>query len=414
VRPRSLLPLALLAAPLLAPAIASAQAVGDRPVLGVDGNPDYATQDRYDFLGEAHGVQAGPFELVPTAAETAAYDTNVLAAPSQRRESALSITQALLQVTNEPGGLWDFDGQAYARARRFTQTSDQNTTEYGGSTSIEGEASPHDDVSASFLAQHRFEARTDVETPTIEEVSPYDQLQGNVSYAHTYDRLQVRYVAGAQSLDYQDASQKYRDRSDYQGSVNASYGLPSGLALLGSAYYVDDVYRFESPSVTGGRTFGARAGAQGSITEVVDFELSAGYFRRTMDHDLGELSGLTVLGSLIYYPTQLTTIRADVSRSDYPTRIPGAYSKVRTDSLLEIGHAYSRSLNLYARARVVIDDFSTIGRTDKTYLGEVGGFYEISRSLVLGVEYDYSERASLATSSSFLQNLVSISLIAKL
>ena len=383
-------------------------------MLSVDGNPDYATQDRYDFPDEATGIRAGPLELMPAAAVTAAYDSNVLASPSQRRQSALSISQALLQVTNEPGGLWDFDGEAYARARRFTQASDQNTTEYGASGSVSGEASTRDELTATFLAQHRFEARTDVETPLIREVSQYDERLANVSYAHTYDRLEVRYGAGAESLEYEDASQKYRDRSLYQGSVNASYELPSGLALLGTAYYNEDNYRFQSPAVTGGHTAGARAGAQASVPEVVDFQLSAGYFRRNMDRDLGELSGLTVLGSVVFYPTRLTTIRADVSRSDYPTRIPGAYSKVRTDRLLEIGHAYSRSLNLYARARVVVDDFSTVNRTDKTYLGEIGGFYEISRWLVLGVEYDYSERSSAVTSVGFVQSLVSVSLIGRL
>jgi hypothetical protein len=351
---------------------------------------------------------------MPSAAATVAYDTNILASPSQRRESALTIGQGLLHVTNEPGGLWDLDSEAYVRGRRFTDDSDQNTTEYGVSGAVTGDLSEQDEVTATLLAQHRFEARTDVETPIIQQVSLYNEWLANLSYAHTYNRLEIRYAAVAESVDYDDASQKYRDRSLYQGSVNAAYELPSGLSLIATGYYNEDAYRFDTPAVTGGRTAGARAGAQASIPEIADFELSAGYFRRDLDRDLGELAGLTVVGSVVFYPTRLTTIRADVSRSDYPTRIPGAYSKVRTDSLLEIGHAYSPSLNLYVRARVVVDDFAIISRTDKTYLGEVGAFYELSRYCVLGVEYDFSERSSVATNASFVQNIVSVSLVARL
>ena len=136
--------------------------------------------------------------------------------------------------------------------------------------------------------------------------------------------------------------------------------------------------------------------------------------RRNFDQHLGEIAGLSVVGSMILYPTELTTLRANVSRQDQPTRIPGAYGKVRTDSMLEIGHAYSQTLNLYARARVVLDDFATLRRTDTTYLGEIGAFYEVSRGFVVGIEYDISERSSAVESSSFLQHLVGISFAARL
>ena len=48
-----------------------AQAIGERPVLNADGSPAYATQDRYNFSDEKTGIRAGPFELYPSAAETA-------------------------------------------------------------------------------------------------------------------------------------------------------------------------------------------------------------------------------------------------------------------------------------------------------------------------------------------------------
>jgi hypothetical protein len=414
VRYSSLISLALLVAPLLPLARARAQAIGDRPVLNVDGSPDYATQDRYDFPDDQTGIRAGPFELLPSAAATAVYDSNVFASPAPRKASALSIAQALLHVTNEPGGIWDVDGAAYVRARRFTDASDQDTTEYGGSATLGADLGAHDELTGSMLAQHRFEARTDIETPDIHQVSLYDEWLGNLSYVHTYNRLQMHYTLVGRQLDYEDTSQRYRDRSFYEGELSAAYELPSGVALIGTGYHSEDDYRFVSPSVAGGETTGARVGAHTTLPEVAEFELTAGYFHHNFAQHLGDIAGLSIRGSVVLYPTRLTTVRADLTREDQPTRIPGAYGKVRTDGLIEVGHAYSRSLNLYVRARVVVDDFETVQRTDKTYLAEVGAFYAVSRRFVVAVEYDFSERNSAVTSADFLQHLLSVSLLGRL
>ncbi len=414
MRYSSLLSLSFMVVPLLPMARAWAQALGERPVLNADGSPDYATQDRYNFSDDQTGIRAGPFELYPSVSESAAYDSNVYASPAPRKESPVSITEALLDLATDPGGLLYLDGEAYARGRRFTSSSDQNTNEYGGAASFDAEASSKDQLSGSVLIQHRFEARTDIETPDIREVSLYDQWLGNFSYVHTYDRLQMNYTLTAQSFDYDDPSQKYRDRSFYEGEVSGTYQLPSALALLGTVYHSENDYRFDNPAVAGSETTGARVGGHITLTDVAEFELTAGYFRNNFDQHLGDIAGLSLVGSLILYPTELTTIRANVSRQDQPTRIPGAYGKVRTDSMLEIGHAYSQTLNLYARARVVLDDFATLRRTDTTYLGELGAFYEVSRGFVIGVEYDLSERSSAVESSSFLQHLVGVSFAVRL
>ena len=414
LRHSCLILLALLVTPLLPLARACAQAIGDRPVLKVDGSPDYATQDRYDFPDDQTGLRAGPFEILPSAAQTLAYDSNVFAAPGPGKQSALSITQALLHVTNESGGTLSFDADAYGRVRRFTDVSNQDTTEYGGSAALDWNSSAQDELTGRILAQRRFEARTDIETPNIPQVSLYDERQGNLTYAHTYNRLRLNYSVTGDQLEYQDPGQKYRDRSYYQGGLQAAYELPVGLSIVGTGYHSEDDYRFVTHQLAGGQTTGAQLGAAMTLPEVVEFQLTAGYFRRNFAQHLGEIAGLSITGNMVLYLTRLTTLRVDLTRQDQPTRIPGAYGKIRTDGLLELGHAYSRSFNLYARARVVVDDFSTVQRTDTTYLGEVGAFCELSRWWVLAVEYDFSERKSSVQNANFHQHLMSVSLIGRL
>ncbi len=109
----------------------------------------------------------------------------VFASPTSHRESLLSVTQALLRATTEPGGLFYFDGQGYVRLRRFASESSQDTDEYGGSAHFFSELSAKDELKGSLTAQHRFEARTDIETPNIEAVSLYNQWLGELDYLHT-------------------------------------------------------------------------------------------------------------------------------------------------------------------------------------------------------------------------------------
>lgn len=405
--------LGLLLAPLLPLAYARAQAVGDRPVLTTVGNA-YETGDRYDFPDDETGIRAGPFELLPSIAETVGYDSNVFASPAPHKESALSITEALLHITNEPGGTLGVDGTAYARIRRLPEASDQGTNEYGGSLALNDELGTQDKLTGSILAQRRFEARTDVETPNIPQVSLYDERRADASYAHTYNRLTMDYSLTGQQLEYQQPTQRFRDRLYYQGAITASYELPSGLSLLASGYHSEDDYRFATPVLAGGQTNGARVGAAVTLPEVLEFNLTAGYFRRKFAQHLGDIGGLSVSGHMVFYLTRLTTLRAELMRQDFPTAVPSAFGKVRTDGMLEVGHAYSRVVSLYARARVVVDDFSTLHRTDRTYLGEIGALFELSRQFVFSLEYDFSERRSPLESTDFQQHLMSLSLIWRL
>ena len=385
----------------------AAQAIGERAVLDVDN-----AQDTPGFKDEQAGVRAGAFQLLPSAAVSVAYDSNLFAAPGEREEQAVSIVEAMLRAASTPGDL-DLRGGTFLRARRFMDAGDQDTTEFGASGDLRAQLGPQDEFTGRLLAERRAESRTEIETPHFGEPSLYHEFRGDLAYTHTFSRFALRARASGRRLDYEDTSQSFRDQWSHRAELRGAYAVHSGLSLIATGYYDRDVFSTASTLVASAKTTGALIGARLRVPDVADLELSAGHFQRTFERQLGEISGVSLRGAVTWYPTRLLTVRADLLREDEPTRLLGAFGKIRTNGSLELDHEYSRRLSLYARGRMIVDDFESIHRTDKTYFAEVGAAFLLTRRYMLSFEYDYATRSSGADSESFVRHLMDVSFIGR-
>jgi hypothetical protein len=387
---------------------ALAQTVSDRsPLDTVPG------QSELDFQDQVPGVRAGAFNMHASAGTSLAYDSNVLAQSSQRTEKALSIDEAQMHATNDMNEA-TLDLQAFARARRFIDAHELDTTEFGGAMGFDAPVGAQDELTASVRAQRGFEPHTDIETPRALPVSVYDDARADLAYTHVFNRLTLRGAASGEWLNYHDPSQHFRDLETNRDELRGEYTLGNDLSAVVTGYYGHDDFSHSSPYVASATTKGTLVGAHLSVPEVVDFELTAGYFERRYADNLGQSSGVSVRGSLIWQPTRLMTVRGAITREDQPTRIPGAFGKARTDATLELDHAYSRNLSLYARGELVVDDFNFIQRVDHTYLGEVGLTILVARPYLLKVAYEFGSRSSNAPDVSYVRHVASISLIGRL
>ena len=364
-------------------------------------------------VAEQAGYRIGAFRVLPRAGVSIAYDSNVFASPSpERKDESLSIVAAQLHVANEPGNV-DVAGDAFLTARRFTEEHDQDTTQYGAAISLEAGQNTANEVAGRILAQRRFESRTDVETPNIPAVSLYDEWQSELSYARTFNRFALRPDVSVRRVDYQQASQRFRDLLTWKGELRGAYDLRNGLSLIGIGYYSEDDYRFASPLVASAHTEGALVGAGLSLPDIADVELTGGYFRRNFVGQPGAISGISMRGKVTLQPTRLTTVSVDIGRDDAPTRVPGAFGKIRTSGSLAVRHAWSRAVQIDLGGRYIEDDFDVIRRTDRTFLAQAGVTLELTRQYVVAAEYDYAARGSPVLAESFVRHVVSVSLLGR-
>jgi len=270
-----------------------------------------------------------------------------------------------------------------------------------------------DELTARVLGERRFEPHTEIETPTFLPVSLYTDWRAETTYLHVFNRLSVRADLSTQGFDYADPTQHFRDYVSFREELRLEYQLAGGAFLVATSYHGRDDFSHFSPLVASANTTGTLVGLHLSVPEVLDYELTAGYFRRDY-RTLGSASGVSLRGTLVWQPTRLTSLRGEISRDDEPTRIPGAFGKARTDVSLELDHSYSQTLNLYARAEWIRDDFEFIDRTDRTAHAEVGMTVLVGRPWMIRMAYGFGTRSSPAASDSYSRHLVSVSLIGRL
>jgi len=392
---------------------ACAQAQDERSPLDYDPNAPLFT-----FQDEIPALRAGSFRVSPSATLATGYDSNVLATRADPSGDSINIAQGLVSFTNlsdlrpdgtqpDKGGV---TGVAFARTRRFIDTSDADTNEYGLGLKYQATLGTRDQLFSEVAVQRRFESRTEIETPQNIPVSYYNQYRANVAEEHDFGRFTARATAGGVRLDYVDRTQEFRDVWAYQGELRGAYRLHSDLSLLLTGYYDKDEFIQPTPTIDSATTVGALFGAHYEIPEVLDFELSGGPFRRRYEGDRGELAGISVRGAVTWQATRLMTVRAQITRDDEATRVAGVLGKVRTNVALQVDHSYSPRVSLFARLRTIFDAYDSINRTDKTYTAEAGINVLVTRYYVLSASYDYGSRSSVFEPYRFQRHIAGLSL----
>ena len=367
----------------------------------------------FDTEAGEGGIRAGSFDVRAAAGIAFGYDTNVYATPGSELEQALATGEALVRATNH-SATRDITALGFVRARRFEDARDQDATEFGALGSYDGWVGPQDRLTTSFSAERNFESRTEIETPTELAVSLFDDLRASFAHAHVFNRFSVDSRLDARRAQYDAVSQEFRDRNQYRGELRGAYQLRAGTSWVVSAYYNRD--DFDDPGVLAlsADTLGGLMGMRFEVNDLLDFELGAGYFERRYDVDAEPLTGVSLRAALDWQPTRLTTVRAQALRSDAPTRIDGAFAKIRNEARLTLEHEYSRTLLFTAGARYIEDDFDTINRTDRAWLAELGMNWSFGRHSVLRFTYDYAARDHATPERSFERHVASLAYIGRL
>jgi hypothetical protein len=340
-------------------------------------------------------------------------DSNVYAVPDPGDADRVATGEALVRADSK-SPTRDLLGMAFVRARRFEDARDQDSTEFGALARYDGWLNPQNRLIAGFSAEHGIESRNDIETPTTVALSPYDDLRAAITHTHVFNRFALATRLDARRLQYDSGSQEYRDRSQYRAELRGAYQLRSNLSWVVTGYFNRDDFDDPTEFMLPADTVGGLVGLHFDVSELVELEMGAGYFERSYDGLTDPLDGISFRGSLLWYPTRLTTVRAQVLRTDAPTHIEGAYAKVRNDALLQVTHEYSRNLTLSGGLRFIADDFDTIDRVDYSWLAELNATWAFGRHSVLRFSYDYGARDHNDVQRSFDRHIASLAYIMRL
>jgi hypothetical protein len=271
-----------------------------------------------------------------------------------------------------------------------------------------------DQLEFELTAENRFERRGEIETPTDVSVSHYDDLHARLRHTHLFNRLSLGAGAESRRIAFGAASQTYRDRWQHRGELHAAYALRSGLSWTGNAWFNRDEYDATSAFTESADSVGGLLGLRLELRDVLELEFGAGWFERRFDSAAPALDGVALRGALRWQPTRLTRLRAQLSREDEPTAVPGSFGKVRNALEFSLAHDYSRRLSLVASARAAIDDFAAADRQDQIYAGELGAGWLLGRHSLLRLTAGVASRASDAPIDGFSRHYLSLTFTGRL
>jgi hypothetical protein len=158
----------------------------------------------------------------------------------------------------------------------------------------------------------------------------------------------------------------------------------------------------------------ADLGLQLLDSQVLTGEIYASYFRQDFDDPaFSPSSGPGFGAKLTWFPTMLTTVTLNASRSVEDTSVTGASSYTATAFELAACHEVLRNVILTARIGVQQQDFQDLNRTDDVTYAGLGARYLLSENLEAGANWQFFKRSSDDPTVEFDTNRVSLSLTGK-
>lgn len=261
------------------------------------------------------------------------YDSNVYAAPQDRRDDAVFTLRPAISAEDSEGHLrWRAD--AHALARRYASNTRENSETYG--VSLKSAVDVNSAITLGAIAGYRraVENRSDPEVRQNPTLGPplFDALNGELNGAVTLGKLAISAKAQVEKYNFVSAANDDRDFTSYRGTLRLLYQLGSAISAFGQGYVNQRRFRIRDP-LTGldrdSRTMGGLAGVQINPGGKVRGDIGAGVFRyNPEDPVLRSFTGFALEGSLVYVPRRRTAIILDVFSGDVATVRNGASGRI--------------------------------------------------------------------------------------
>jgi hypothetical protein len=200
-----------------------------------------------------------------------------------------------------------------------------------------------------------------------------------------------------------------RDHTDYTYSGKAEYALSPDTAVYMYGAYNDHQYRLQPPVVPTNRDSHGEVvsgGANFDITREIRGDIQVGWMQQQFAaSNLRTYSGLSALGSVEWFPTELTTVTLTGSRQVADASAPGAAIYVASGVGLQLDHELLRNLILTGRVGYEDDAYQGVSRDDHTTNAYIGGRYMLNRLVGLTVGYTYVKNDSTGAARGPLYNV---------
>lgn len=382
---------------------ARAQDVSASPTAGTqfDRQRTLAVGQRVQAGYEEVGIHTNSFAIYPRIEAQAAYDDNVRAVQSGHDGDFGFALEPSVRAVSE----WSrhqLGLTASATATRFAKLRTENSETFA--VQAEGRYDAGDEIRLFGYAGYRRDVerrsapgalRNSVRPATFNTAMAGAQLtwQGN--------RLRLAATGSAARISYGDVTtvegvrfnSRELNRTRYQAGIRADYAVTADLAVLLSGTVSKIDYNRPPGSLTldrSARRAELLAGLSFEFTDLLRGEVAVGYINQNFSiAAIRDFSGLGGRAQIEYFPTRLTTITFEASRTLQEAGNPLAPSYRRTRIGLRVDHELYRYIVVSAFADYESDRFQLPSRTERRPHVGLSGQYLVDRHVTLFARLDH-------------------------
>ena len=351
----------------------------------------------------AQGLKLGNFDLFPGLAIGPQLATNVFADNDRRRSDVAVVVRPEVTLRTSQG---PYRLAAYARGdfRRFATYSSENTEEglagLDGAVAIGALSNLIAGVSYGSLVTPRFAADSPTQAAKpIEYTALTGYAGGTIEGAST--RLILR--ADLSQLRFRDTPDRSggilqtqdRNRTRLQGLVRLERSISSAVSIYaaGTVNTIDYQFALANGVERDSSGFGAYIGSNFDITNLVHGDVRVGYIRQKFDAPgLRAISGLGLLGTVTYFPSQLLTVTARAESTVQDTGVPGTTGVLHRGGSLRGDYELRRYIMASLEGGYFHDSYRGQDRRDKLPYADVSATYLSQHHWNARVGYRYLAR----------------------
>lgn len=397
---------------LTAPQIAQAQDLGSN--FKRDKNVSVRQRPRPDY--EATGQKAGGFTLYPRVTVDFEHNDNIYAVATAKTDDNIWRVKPELAVRSD----WSRHALGFfagGNVIRYSDKGTEDTEEYTLSANGRLDVARGSNITASSQYQRLTEPRTSITAGSPAGATPkpvqYDLVTSSLAVTKEFNRLRVTGRLDDKDFNYKDQgslafNQNTRDRNELQYGAKAEYAVSPDTALYVSATgnkkdYDTNLAAFDRSS--DGYVVGV--GANFDVSELVRGDLQVGYMKQSYDRAAFQsIDGFNAAGRVEWFPTQLTTVGVNGSRTIEDAVAPGSPGFVSTNLGASIDHELLRNVLLSASYTHGKDSYEQIARDDKRDNFSATATYLLNRRVGVFLTYNYLKQDSsgAAKGASFKDN----------
>lgn len=390
---------------LTAPQIAQAQDLGSN--FKRDKNVSVRDRPRPDY--EATGQKAGGFTVYPRVTVDLEHNDNIYAVATGKTDDNIWRVKPEVAVRSD----WSRHALGFfagGNVIRYADHGSENTEEYTVSANGRIDVARGSNITGSTQFQRLTEPRTSITAGSPAGATPkpvqYDLVTSSLVGVKEFNRLRVTGRLDDKDFNYKDQgstlfNQNTRDRNELSYGAKAEYAVSPDTAVYATATgnkkdYDTNLAAFDRSS--DGYVVGV--GANFDLSEVMRGDIQVGYMKQSYDQAaFKDISGFNAVGNVEWFPTQLTTIGINGSRTIEESVAPGSPGYISSNIGASIDHELLRNVLLSANASYGKDAYEQVDRDDKRTNFSATATYLLNRRVGLFLTYNYLKQESSGAQS---------------